>query len=727
MTRSSSDTVPVASNSIADPTEHSYELALRANPRQPDVWRALGEVRFKRRKFTEAKVAYEKALSLDDALASGHFGLAAVCKEQGRSNEAIDGYHKGLSIEPTNTEARLALAMILAGLSQTSEAIQQWQTVVQQHPEHSQAIHNLGVAYAQQGEPGESVRHFRRALQLKPDYAEAHYNLANVLNNADVKGKPTADPALPGTRLSRREEAIRHYLAAIRIRPSYAEAYHNLGSLLTELGRPAEAVVWLRQAVRLCAASSPNRPAPTPPSTRTANSPVRERSRIFEAYAEDDFLAHSSMPSALNQLGLAFTALARYREAERCYNRALDYKPEMADVHSNLGNLFQERGRLPEALASYELAMAQDPDSVSTRWNRALSLLQVGKYELGWREYEWRWKRKQTPARPFRQPRWDGSDLKHGTLFIYMEQGLGDILQFIRYAELARSRVGRLIVECPYFVMPLLERCHGIDELIPEERNPQEVDTTDVRGRTGTASRPCQFDVQIPLMSLPAVLRTTLETIPNQVPYLFVEQTRIDKWRDILAQVADSASQRRGHSGSVRHDSSAIGDTSDAVRQPSSVQVGIVWQGNPNHRLDRYRSIKLAEFAPLARIPGVQLVSLQKGPGAAQIEELPQLFPIWKPPIVEEMTAEALLDTAALMKNLDLIICVDTGTAHLAGGLGLPVWTLLSAIGEWRWLLKREDSPWYPTMRLFRQQKLGRWRPVFHKIASELRKKARGS
>jgi hypothetical protein len=148
--------------------------------------------------------------------------------------------------------------------------------------------------------------------------------------------------------------------------------------------------------------------------------------------------------------------------------------------------------------------------------------------------------------------------------------------------------------------------------------------------------------------------------------------------------------------------------------------VGIVWQGNPNHRLDRYRSIKLAEFAPLAKIPGVQMISLQKGPGAAQIDEVRSRFKVWKPPIMEEMTAEALLETAALMKCLDLVISVDTGTAHLAGGLGVPVWVPMSAIGEWRWLLEREDSPWYPTMRLFRQKKLGSWGNVFRRMRKKL-------
>jgi len=462
-------------------------------------------------------------------------------------------------------------------------------------------------------------------------------------------------------------------LAAIRIRPDYIEAHHNLGSVLTELHRPKEAVVWLKQAVRLC--QNRQSPAVGEHTDQNSKSPSPNERTAAQAYA-----MHSLLPSALNQLGLAFAATRAYRKAERCYHRALDLKPTMADVHSNLGNLYQEEGRLPEALASYELALMHDSQSASTHWNRSLSILQHGDFERGWREYEWRWQRKQTPARPFRQPRWDGRPFRDRTLLIYMEQGLGDMLQFIRFAAQAKERGGRVLVECPGFLAPLLSRCRGIDELVIE------------------GSILPDFDLQIPIMSLPAALGTTLATVTRQVPYLFVEEDRCTRWREWLAKIA-----------------SAADPTTERFN------VGIAWQGNPNHRLDRYRSIALCEFGLLAKIPGARLISLQKGPGALQIQQVATGFPVHEPPQSEQMTAEALLDTAALMRCLDLVISVDTGTAHLAGGLGVPVWVPLSAIGEWRWLLHRETRPWYPTMRLFRQKKLGRWKLVFRRMAAELR------
>jgi tetratricopeptide (TPR) repeat protein len=661
--------------------KQQLEQALLDNPQQPALWRELGEKHLQRKKLPEARKAFENALRLDDTVAASHLGLAAISKEQGCWQEAIHHYRQGLVRDPVNIDGLLALGVLLAEHDQRSEAIEQWRAVVRLNPAHCQAVHNLGVAFAQNGDAEESAQYLRRALELKPDYAEAHYNLANVFNSNEDRGK-SAKALGAKDRHRKRNEAVEHYLAAVRIRPDYIESYHNLGSVLIDLQRPAEATVWLRQAVRLC-----------------------------QSAASGNGQKHTLLPSALNQLGLALGGAARYGQAERCFHQALAAKPDMSEVHSNLGNLYQEQGRLPEALASYELAMAHDPQSVSTRWNRSLSLLQSGDFEQGWREYEWRWQRKQTPARPFSQPRWDGSPQPDRTLLIFIEQGLGDILQFIRFAALARKRVGRVIVECPGFVMPLLGRCAGVDEVVAEGRFVSEVAAQGVHTPRSPGDLAQAFDLQIPLMSLPGVLGTTLATIPNRVPYLFVDEVRVVRWR---AELLKSETWR----------TAPPAPPCQGVERMSAppLRVGVVWQGNPNHRLDRYRSIPLAEFGVLARIAGLQLISLQKGPGAAQLEEARKRFAVLEPPITGEMTAEALLDTAALMKCLDLVISVDTGTAHLAGALGVPIWVPLSAIGEWRWLLHREDSPWYPTMRLFRQKKLGSWRRVFQRMAREVTK-----
>jgi Flp pilus assembly protein TadD len=458
------------------------------------------------------------------------------------------------------------------------------------------------------------MRLLERALTLQPDYAEAYFNLGNVLIS-----------------VNRREEALPRFHEALRLRPDYADAYLNLGTALFELRRPSEGAIFLRQAIRL-------RP---------------------------------EHPPGHNQLGLVLAAEGAYSEAQACYHRALKIQPRYPEAHSNLGNLYQEQGRLEEALACYELALWLDPESTTTRWNRALSLLQNGDFEHGWQEYEWRWQRKQTPARSMAKPRWDGLPLEGRTILLYTEQGLGDTFMFVRYATLVKKQGGAVILECPAFLQPLLRSCPGIDQLVPE----------------GTPLP--DHDVQAPLMSLPALLHTTLATVPDEVPYLFADAERSERWRERLQDI-------------------------------DGFKVGIVWQGNPHHPLDHYRSIPLGEFARLAAVPGVRLVRLQRGvPSEALACERIQ-FPLTDLGDDVDKEGGAFMDTAAIMRNLDLVISVDTATAHLAGALGLPVWLPLCAVGEWRWLTERADTPWYPTMQLFRQSTLGEWRPVFKSMAASL-------
>ena len=347
--------------------------------------------------------------------------------------------------------------------------------------------------------------------------------------------------------------------------------------------------------------------------------------------------------------------------------------PRHAEAHSNLGNAYKEQGRFEEAQACYQLALLLHPDSASTQHNRALALLQAGDYEQGWPAYEWRWRRKSAKPRRFSQPRWDGSFLVGKTILLWCEQGLGDTLMFIRYARLIQEQGARVIVECPDFLMPLLTRCAGIDQLVAEGVPLPE------------------FDVQCPLMSLPGLLGTNPATIPAVVPYLYAEPERVEVWQHRLANMP-------------------------------SFKVGVIWQGNPRFQWDGFRSAPLRAFAPLGQVEGVQLISLQKGQGREQRGTLGGAFDVME--LTEELDAAggAFLDTAAIMTQLDLVVTVDTAAAHLAGGLGVPVWVALSAVSDWRWLREREDTGWYPTMRLFRQTQVGDWATVFTRMARQLEK-----
>ncbi len=296
-------------------------------------------------------------------------------------------------------------------------------------------------------------------------------------------------------------------------------------------------------------------------------------------------------------------------------------------------------------------------------------------YERGWEEYEWRLKQRSVPPRLVPQPMWDGAALPNGTILLYAEQGMGDTIQAVRYARLVKERVGTVLLECPAALRGLLAGCPGIDGVVDPD-----------------AAVPA-VDVQLPLMSLPRIFATRPDTIPGHVPYVFTEAALRERWPRELSSGGEGRTLR----------------------------VGIVWQGNPKLPGDMYRSVKLAQFAPLAAVPGVELYSLQKGTGAEQLAALAGQFAVTD---LAGQIAPDFRDTAAAIENLDLVISVDTSVAHLTGALGRPVWVLLPYYPDWRWRRQGEESPWYPSARLFRQRRRGDWAEVFERVAAALAEKA---
>jgi tetratricopeptide (TPR) repeat protein len=587
--------------------------ALQQHPADAGAWRLLGHLCQAAGQIAEAADAFHRTGQLSPQDADAHAGLAQALAAQGDRARAVESYRRALHCRPDHAEAQAGLGLLLAERGQTAEAVDHFRRAVALHPGHAPTHHNLAVALASLGDPAGAEAAFREALRLRPDYAAAHYGLGNILRDR-----------------GRRGDALASYREALRYKPDYADAYNNLGLALLDDKQPEEAAVVLRQGLRL-------------------------RPQAAEAH---------------NNLGLALAELGRFAEAEACYHEALRLNPAYTEAHSNLANTFKEQGRLAEAQAGYRIALWHSPEQASTHWNRSLAWLQGGDYAKGWAEYEWRWKRPQARPRQLPKPLWDGAPLAGRTLLVHMEQGLGDALQFIRFAALVQG--GRVVVECPGFLIPLLVSCPGIDQLVAE----------------GDPLPP--LDVHLPLLSLPHRLGTTLETVPAAVPYLAVPPERVAAWRRELEGVP-------------------------------GFRVGVVWQGNPHHQWDRHRSIPLAEFAPLARLPGVRLVSLQKGPGTEQLRQAALPFSVYQFPKELDAAGGAFLDTAAVMQGLDLVVTADTAAAHLAGALGVRTWLALSAISDWRWLTRRTDSPWYPTLRLYRQRRLGEWGPVFRRMAAALR------
>jgi len=371
--------------------------------------------------------------------------------------------------------------------------------------------------------------------------------------------------------------------------------------------------------------------------------------------------AHFNLGNTLRDMG-------RLDEAIDSYRQAINLKPDYADAYSNLGYALIDSEQRDEAVAAYRQAIQIKPDDTRAHWNLAVLLLSMGQFAEGWDEFEWRLKDKSMGLRrDFASPQWNGEDLAGKTLLLHTEGGYGDAFQFIRYAPLLRGRAKKIILECAPTLVKLFSDLPGVDEII-------------TRGQALPA-----FDYQIPLQSLPRLFKTNLTNIPNAVPYLKVTPEDRARWKE-------------------------------RVQNDGQLNVGLVWAGSSRPNMsDDLRTRGLDIFARLGQIPGVRFFSLQKGPESS----LPRLPGLELTDLTHDLNDFA--DTAALIENLDLVISADTSVAHLAGALAKPVWVLIPFTSDFRWLLNRTDSPWYPTMRLFRQKRHDDWETVIAEVEAALK------
>lgn len=372
-------------------------------------------------------------------------------------------------------------------------------------------------------------------------------------------------------------------------------------------------------------------------------------------------------------LGTICLEQGRPKEAIDRLARALTIRPDLARSHHALGRCHMFQGDPATALEHFNRALFLQPGFAQAHFARAQALLKLGRFAEGWPEYEWRWPCNLVARPSIPCPRWDGSPLNGRSILVHTEQGLGDVLQFIRLLpllQLAPIGAGRVIFACQTALQPLLRNLPSVDEWFPI-------------GQPG----PINFDLYTPLLSLPGLLGIDEAKIPRDVPYITANQARVEQWRQLISTL-------------------------------SGFKVGLCWQGSPTFPGDTFRSIPLKNFAPLANVSGVTLLSLQKGAGEEQIEPNRHILPL---KTFGELDRDgAFIDRAAIMQHLDLVITSDTSVAHLAGALGRPVWVLLSIGCDWRWLVGRCDSPWYPSMRLFRQSSPGDWPSVFQEVAAAL-------
>ncbi len=553
---------------------------------------------------------------------------------------------------PSISEA-LAIGFALHEQGELARAEKIYRQIVEAEPAHADAWHLLGMTAHQTQRNDEAVRAISRAIELNGNNATYYNHLGAAY--AELK------------QLDRAEECYRHSLALC---PADWQTHCNLAALLSKRGKTAEAVEAYRRCLQV-------QPVCAEAQYRLGNL-LRDQGRHADAEAcyraalaarPDDFKA------AVN-LSVALVRQNKLDDAETSLRRALSIDPSSADAHFRLGALLQSQpARAGDALASFDEAIRLKPDWAEAHYRRGVLHLAGGNFAQGWPDYNWRVRCKDYQGRQLKCPLWDGSALQGRSLLITTERRASDTLQFIRYVHRVAHHGARVFVEVPSHLAALL-RTSGYANTIPDD---------------GPMSK---FDLHIPLMNLPGLLGTTLETIPASVPYLAADARLLKSWRTFM-------------------------------RRFGGFKVGIVWQDVEQGVADRRRAVPLRQFAPLAAIEGVQLISLQKNATNDTLAGAPARFNVFDLGSSLDRQDGCLMDTAAVMCNLDLVITTDTAAAHLAGGLGVAVWVALGTAPDWRWMQGRTDSPWYPTMRLFRQTRAGQWDDVFREMQLELARRVR--
>lgn len=585
---------------------------LEKQPKNIQILQLLGTVYCQLQNYDDAIRYLKKTIQLDPNNTYAYNNLGVALEAIGRFDEAISNYQKLLRIDPNTADTYYNLGNAFKGQGQLDEAVTYYQKALQLNPKYIAAYNNLGAVLIDKGQLDAAILCYQKAIQLNPNDAQAYNNLGYILK---LKGQL--------------DEALTCYRKALQYNLNNAQVYDNMGIALQAKGLFDEAIQYYKKALQI----NPN---------------------YSDAYVN---------------LGAAFHKKGEFDEAITYYQKTLKLNPLQAEAFNNLGKALLDKGHIQEAIPYFQKAIQVRPHYALAYFHMSFVLLLSGDFERGWKEYEWRWGLEEHPPRNFQQPMWNGSDLKGRTILLHAEQGLGDTMQFIRYAPLVAGKGARVAVEVQRELVTLLRSVEGVQQVV-------------IRGEPLP-----EFDIHCPLLSLPLVFETTLENIPANVPYLKADSVLVEKWRDKIK--------------------------TDNAR----MKIGLVWSGGPAHDKDRYRSCSLEIFSQLAQLKEITFYSLQKGEAAQQAKNPPGGMKLI------DCTDEIhdFSDTAALIENLDLVISVDTSVAHLVGALGKRIWTLIPFSPDWRWMLNRKDSPWYPTMRLFRQPSLGDWSSVIENISRELR------
>lgn len=555
--------------------------------------------------------------------------------------------------------------------------------VLRECADDSEPLHLLGLIAYQLGRYRVASRYVEKAISSNPNHAELYNTLGitfEALGNIDgameayrhavslddCHADAYHNMAIAQQNKGEFDSAIENCSRAVSIRPEFGKAYNTMGFCQQSIDRLDDAVGSFNRAIQL-----------NPGLAEAFNhlGVVLARQGNNEQAIAHFFRAVEISPvyaEAHNNLGIVQRAIGRFDDAIESFRNAVLHETDFVQAYYNLANALRDRCECDEAIATYRQAIALMPDFAWAHWNLSNTLLLSGRFEQGWQEYAWRHNPDvgiATYPHDIDVSSWDGKAFAGKRLLIHYEQGLGDNLQFVRYLPMVKSLGGTVIFESPKELACLLNGFPGIDELVQAGADAPDVD----------------FDCFASLLDLPGIFQTNLKTIPANIPYIFADP---QKSKHLKAKLHQSA-----------------------------LKIGIVWAGSPVHGRDMDRSCSLKWFLPITQIEGIQLYSLQKGLAAGQLGEFDRFG------LVEDLAAglEDFSDTAAAIDALDLIISVDTAVAHLSGAMNKPVWVMLPYSPDWRWMLGTEDTPWYPSMRLFRQNVPGQWTDVFKRVMNQLR------
>lgn len=666
--------------------ETIYRQILAMYPNVPGALHMLGVVLFQNNRPEEGIELIRKALALQPNFPEALANLGHVLRERGRLDEAVQCCRKAVEMAPNLAEGYINLGSALQSQQKYDEAVAQHRKAIELRPDFPDAYTNLGNALQSMGKHAESAEAHRKALELKPDFAEGHNNLGAALHslgkideaiehfNRAVQLRPNYPEALSNLGYSFHakgmfDEAIKHCRRSIDLQPNNPDAYNNMGNSLQEKGEFTKARACFQKSLE-------QRPDHADAMNNLANC-LHEMGNTEEAviWYRKAIELRPVFAKAYGNLGNAMRALGKVDESIEICRKAVEMQPTLEEAHVNLGTALHMAGRFAEGVESCRRAIEIRPEFPEAHKDLSLMLLGLGEFETGWREYEWRLKLPRYFNAPgnFPRPMWDGSDPAGRTILVHAEQGLGDSIHFSRFLPILASKGAKIIFECQAELARLMRQTPMLKEMR-------------IVSRPGAGvARELEYDVHAPLLSLPLLLGILKpsDMLP-QPPYMFPDQTLLQQWRE-------------------------------RVGKREGLRIGLAWAGSKTNKSDRHRSLTLSMLGPLAR-EGVDFFNLQLGPPGEQANNPPPGMKL----INHAAAIGDFADTAALVSELDLVISVDTAVVHLTAAMDRPVWVMVHFAPDFRWLLKGDTTPWYPSMRLFRQTKTGNWSDVIERIAEEL-------